>query len=107
MATAKVHPMIPDSVTADPKHYTVESEDEHIRVVRIRYGPHEKSVMHSHPALVAVFLTDSNFKFTYTDGKTEETLAKAGDILTREAFEHLPENMSDKPFEAIAIELKR
>ena len=107
MATAKVHPMIPDSVTADPKHYTVESEDKHIRVVRIRYGPHEKSVMHSHPALVAVFLTDSNFKFTYTDGKTEDTLAKAGDILTHEAFEHLPENMSDKPFEAIAIELKR
>ena len=107
MATAKVRPMVSDAVTADPKHYKVEFENHRVRVVRARYGPREKSVMHSHPALVAVFLTDSNFKFTYTDGKTEDTLAKAGDILTHEAFEHLPENMSDKPFEAIAVELKR
>jgi hypothetical protein len=28
------------------------------RVLRIHYGPHEKSVMHYHPATVAVFLTD-------------------------------------------------
>ena len=63
--------------------------------------------MHSHPALVAVFLTDSNFKFTYPDGKTEDILAKTGDIPTHEAFEHLPEHMSDEPFEAIAVELKR
>jgi hypothetical protein len=107
MATAKVHPMIPDSVTADPKHYKVEFENDRVRVVRARYGPREKSVMHSHPELVCTFLTDCHFKFTYPDGKTEDINAKAGDILPHDAFEHLPENISDKSFEAILVELKR
>jgi hypothetical protein len=99
--------MIPDSVTADPKHYKVEFENDHVRVVRARYGPREKSVMHSRPELVCTFLTDCRFKFTYPDGKTEDIYAKVGDILPHEAFEHLPENVSDKPFEAILVELKR
>jgi len=36
MATAKVRPMTSDSVTADPKHYKVEFENDHTRVVRTR-----------------------------------------------------------------------
>ena len=48
-----------DAVTADPKHYKVEFENEQVRVLRISYGPGEKSVMHQHPANVAVFLTDA------------------------------------------------
>ena len=43
-----------DPIACDPRHYTVEFENERIRVLRIRYGPHEKSPMHSHPALVAI-----------------------------------------------------
>ena len=107
MATAKVHPMIPDSVTADPKHYMVEFENDRVRVVRARYGPLEKSVMHYNSELVCTFITDCRFRFTYPDGKTEDINAKAGDILPHEAFEHLPENVSDRPFEAILVELKR
>jgi quercetin dioxygenase-like cupin family protein len=107
MATAKIHPLVPDSVTADPEHYKVEFENEDVRVVRISYGPHEKSVMHSHPQLVAVFLTDAHFRFTYPDGSSEEIQAKAGDIMPHEAFEHLPESLSDVRFDAIAVELKR
>ena len=107
MATAKVHTLIPDSVAADPAHYKVEFENERVRVVRIKYGPGEKSVMHSHPDLVAVFLTDCDFKFTYPDGTAEDVHAKAGDILPHEAFAHLPESLNDKPFEAIAVELKK
>jgi quercetin dioxygenase-like cupin family protein len=95
-----------DPVHVDPKHYTVELENEKVRVLRIKYGPHEKSEMHGHPALVGVFLTDSNFRFTYPDGRTEEITGKAGQVISFPAFEHLPENLSDQPFEAIAVELK-
>jgi azurin len=38
-----------DAVRVDAKHYKVESEDAHVRVLRVHYGPHEKSVMHSLP----------------------------------------------------------
>jgi hypothetical protein len=48
-----------DAVKVDPKHYKVESENDQVRILRVPYGPHEKSVMHSHPALVAVFLNDA------------------------------------------------
>ena len=55
----------PDSVTADPAHYKVEFENDKVRVVRIHYGPKEKSVMHSHPAGVVVFLSDLDGQFTW------------------------------------------
>jgi hypothetical protein len=33
-----------DAVTVDSKHYTVEFENSEVRVLRIKYGPGEKSV---------------------------------------------------------------
>ncbi len=61
-----------DAVKVDPKHYTVELENELVRVLRIRYGLREKSVMHGHPASLGVHLTDAHVRFTLPDGKTEE-----------------------------------
>jgi len=52
-------------------------------------------------------LTDGKFKFTFPDGKTENIEAKAGEFLSfTEQWEHLPENLTDKPFEAVYIDLK-
>ena len=31
-----------DPVAVDTKHYKVEFENEHVRVLRVHYGPHEK-----------------------------------------------------------------
>jgi len=95
-----------DPVKVDPKHYKLVSENDQVRVLRIHYGPHEKSVMHSHPASVAVFLTDTKGQFTYPDGKKEPATAKAGDAQYRPAVTHLPENTGDKPFELVLTELK-
>jgi uncharacterized RmlC-like cupin family protein len=95
-----------DPVQVDAKHYTIEVENEKVRVLRIKYGPHEKSTMHGHPSMVAVFLTDAQSRFTYPDGKVEEIDGKAGQVVYFDAFVHDPENLSDKPFEVIAIELK-
>ncbi len=96
-----------DPCIVDSRHYQVELEDDRVRVVRVRYGPHEKSVMHSHPELVAVFLTDQHIRFTYPDGRTEDIRAKAGDALRMGALQHLPENLSDKPMEVVLIEMKK
>ena len=95
-----------DPVKADPKHYKVEFENEKVRVLRISYGPNEKSEMHSHPAMVAIFLTDHQSRHTLPDGKSEELSGKAGDVRYMDAWEHNPENLSDNPFELIAVELK-
>jgi quercetin dioxygenase-like cupin family protein len=95
-----------DAVKVDPKHYKVETENAQVRVLRVHYGAHEKSVMHSHPATVAVFLTDGTGKFTFADGKTQDFTTKPGQVQYSDATTHLPENTGDKPFEVIVIELK-
>jgi quercetin dioxygenase-like cupin family protein len=95
-----------DAVKVDPKHYTVVSENDQVRVLKVHYGPHEKSVMHSHPNTVAVFLTDAKGTFTFPDGKKQDFVVKAGDSQYSPAASHLPENTGDKEMELIVVELK-
>jgi quercetin dioxygenase-like cupin family protein len=95
-----------DSVKADPKHYSVVSENDQVRIVRVHYGPHEKSVMHSHPNLVAIFLNDATGKFVFPDGKTQDFTSKAGQAQYVSASTHLPENTGDMPMDIVLVELK-
>jgi len=95
-----------DPVKVDPKHYKVELENAQVRVLRIHYGPHEKSVMHSHPNLVVIPLADSRVRFTTPDGKVQERELKANASAWEAAEIHNPENLTDKPIDAILVELK-
>jgi len=96
-----------DPVKLDPNHYKVVIDNDQVRVLRVNYGPHEKSVMHEHPASVAVFMTDGHTKFTLPDGTSQNVDGKAEDATWADAGKHLPENVGDQPFEAIVIELKK
>jgi quercetin dioxygenase-like cupin family protein len=108
MGTAPRTALERDPVKLDPKHYKVELDTDRFRIVRISYGPKEKSPMHQHLPGVAVMLTDANFKFTYPDGRTEEFKKKTGEFLSSEQpWEHQPENLANKPFEALIVELKK
>ena len=95
-----------DPVKVDATHYKVEFENDQVRVLRIKVGPKEKSIMHQHPNAVAIFLTDVNGKFSFPDGKSEAVSSKAGDARWTPAITHLPENVGDQPFEVILVELK-
>jgi hypothetical protein len=95
-----------DGVVADPKHYSVEFENDRVRVIRIKYGPGEKSVMHTHGPNIAVFLTDNNIRMTFPDGTSVEAMQKTGGTEWADADEHLPENLSDSSMELVLVELK-
>jgi quercetin dioxygenase-like cupin family protein len=95
-----------DPVKVDAKHYKVEFENDQVRVLRITYGPHEKSVMHEHPGTVAVFLTDGHARFVLAGGKSQDAPMKAGTTVWGAAEQHLPENVGDQPFELVMVELK-
>jgi len=95
-----------DPTVVDAEHYTVEFENDQVRVIRIKYGSGEKSVMHYHPEAVAVFLVDQKVRFTFPDGKTEEVSAKAGESILTPAGKHLPENIGKGNLELILVELK-
>ncbi len=95
-----------DAVKADPQHYTVDFENDRVRVIRIKYGPGEKSVMHTHGPHVAILLTDNTVRMTLPDGTSSEVTGEAGTTSWTDANEHLPENLSDKSFELVLVELK-
>jgi hypothetical protein len=102
----KMQPQTLDPVKADPEHYRVDFENDRVRVLRVRFGPHEKSVMQEQPSLLEINLTIAHLLVTYRDGRTENIHSKAGQVHLLPAAERQPENLSDFPYEAIAIELK-
>lgn len=95
-----------DAAKVDSNHYKVVFENSQMRVLHISYGPGEKSVMHSHPEGVAIFITDGKVKFTFPDGKTQTTTVKAGQVIWLPAQTHLPKNIGTKRFELYQIEMK-
>ena len=95
-----------DAVIADPQHYTVEFENDKVRVIRIKYGPREKSVMHTHGQHVAIFLSENATRMTLPDGTSEELTSPIGTVAWSDGLEHLPENLSDEPLEVVLVEVK-
>ncbi len=95
-----------DPVPLYPENYKVLFENDRVRVLdfRLRKGATEK--FHSHPANVAVFLTDVKIKFTLADGQTKMREARAGDISYGEATVHSPVNIGDSDAHGIIVELK-
>ena len=96
----------PDAVTADPKHYSVSFENDVARVLRVKYGPGEKSVMHRHLPGCVIFLTDQTFNFTVPDGSTEPASVPAGALGCSDGNVHLPENVGAEAAEFIMVEFK-
>ena len=95
-----------DPVKVAPKQCKVEFENEQVRVLRWKVGPHEKTPMHGHPAMVSIALTGGHTLFTLADGKTREIKAKAGQVTWSAAEKHSSENPSGNAGELIQVELK-
>jgi len=95
-----------DPVTVDPNHYTVEFENDRVRVLRVHYNPGEKSTMHGHPDCVLVMLADGGARFHHSDGASQDADMKAGQVMWTPAVEHQPENVGSTPIKAILVELK-
>ena len=90
----------------DPKHYKVVFENSAVRVLHIHYGPHETSVMHWHPDGVVTYLSDGHMKFQLPGGKAVTSSGKAGETIWAPGGPHKPTNLSNKPFDAVLVELK-
>ena len=96
-----------DPTVIDAERYSVVVEDDQVRVLRVRYAPRAKSVMHSHPKHVAIAVSAGKFRFTFPDGTARDMDLRPGEALIAPAGDHLPENLSDEPFDAILVELKQ
>jgi len=95
-----------DPTKVAPTHYKLAFENDHVQVVYVHYGPHEKSALHDHPGGVVVTLTSAHLRFTDQDGKTREVNAIHGEARWFPPFKHKVENLSDTPYDAIYIGVK-
>jgi quercetin dioxygenase-like cupin family protein len=95
-----------DAAKVDPKHYHVLVDNSRVRVLRIHYGPHETSVMHSHPDSVVTYLSDGRMSFLLPGGKTITSSGKRGQTIWTPAGPHKPTNLGNTPFDAVIVELK-
>lgn len=98
---------IAHATVADPDHYKLELENDYVKVIRVGYGPKEKSPIHSHSKLVAVHLTDAKGKFTLRNGESTVIEAKAGGIGEDPEVEHTVENLLDQQWDTILVEFKK
>lgn len=96
----------PDPTVVDSKHYKVEEETDKVRILRARYGPGEKSIMHAHPPHTAIFITAAHVRFTFPDGTSQEANVPAGGVVSLGATTHSPENLGSEPVEAVLVEQK-
>jgi hypothetical protein len=97
-----------DPLKVDPGHYTLEFENPQVRVLRVKIPPHGVAPMHEHSTdRVTVFLTDQNFQTKDSTGKVATVEHKAGDVAWGTSIEHSEQNLSNQPFEAVTVEIKR
>ena len=83
-----------DPVAVDPQHYTVDFENEFVRVLRVHFGPGEKGATHEHILNRVVFYVN------------DQPNAKADDVRMSGAATHAEANDSAQPAERIAVEIK-
>lgn len=96
-----------DPVKVDGQDYKVEFENSEVRVVRVKLSAHRKVPEHEHQLnRVVIYLTDQNATMTGPDGQTAASQHKAGEVSWAGAAKHREENLMDKPFEAVVVELK-
>ena len=91
-----------DAVTADPKHYSVEFENDIVRVLRVRLDAGDSTPAHTHAAYCAIELTDSSLK----EGNGPTTESKAGQVFCGDATSHAPRNVGRALAESIVVEFK-
>ena len=95
-----------DAVTTAPDLYRVVEENDRVRILEFKGGPGAKSEMHSHPAMVAIGITDTVVKFTLPNGQSIEIEMDKGHPMYLDAVEHATEISGTSEAHVILVELK-
>jgi len=81
-------------------------DNDRVRVLRFRLGPHEKSRVVDVPEHLQVAVTDQHVRLIHVNAKPRERQCKAGDSAWMERDEYGVENLSDKPVEWVLVETR-
>jgi hypothetical protein len=103
-----------DAYRTCPQNYTLEFENQYVRISRVRHLPGDSLPVHSHPSLptVYVYLTDGGpIRFSHVSPKftIERPAVRAGGIRfnrNAQVETHTVEYLGDAPAEYLRVELK-
>jgi len=92
----------------DPSVYKVIFEDANFRVIEATRGPGVKDKPHGHPVLSVVYsVTDCKTNLTGADGKTRESVTKAGTAQAVPVIpSHTAENIDTAACKQVFVEKK-
>ncbi len=96
-----------DPLKVAPGSYKIVFENDQVRVVRAHIAAHAKVPLHEHSAdRVVVYLTPYKLRVMPEHGSPMESTGAAADVRFAPPARHAEENLSDAPFEVVAVELK-
>lgn len=92
-----------DPTKVESSHYRLSFENEHVTVISIHYGPHEKSALHDHPGGVVVNVTKAHLRFTDQNGKVQEVWGEPGEARWFPPLRHRVENIGDTSYNGVYV----
>jgi uncharacterized RmlC-like cupin family protein len=96
-----------DPVRLAPQWYRTVLDNAQVRVLRVTIPGNAKIPLHEHARnRVLVYLSDAVVRVTSETGTASESRAVAGDVRWAGTAKHAEENLADKPFDVVVIELK-
>ncbi len=97
-----------DAVKVAPENYKVLLENDAVRVLEFQMKQGGKSEMHSHPRSVAIVMNDQRLRFTFPNGKSEDTDLKRGQaVWLDDGISHTVENIGTENAGGVIVELKK
>ncbi len=97
-----------DAVKVAPDSYKVLLENDQVRVLEFQMKQGGKSEMHSHPRSVAIVMNDQRLRFTFPNGKSEDTDLKRGQaVWLDDGISHTVENIGTENAGGVIVELKK
>lgn len=95
-----------DPVATDGDKYTVQFENDRVRVLRYHDRPGERTNQHVHPDFVLYALGPFKRKLSFPDGKAASREFEAGDVIFMKGQTHIGENIGETDTDVVIVELK-
>lgn len=106
LAITVISALAQDIVTVAPKDAKVEFENDKIRVVRLKMGPHEKLPPHDRPTRVVIALSANDVLIAGPDGKTRPLHVPAENVGWGGPTHGRTVETLDNGFENVIVEIK-
>ena len=96
-----------DPTVASPEQYTLLSEEDGVRVIKMSLKAGETDLEHSHRYETVYFITGGKVRIHLPNGESMEAEIPDGHVMHHEPWTHTVENIGDTDINAIIFEIEK